>query len=266
MANTRMISSLIWEDDLFTSLTMFERLVWIGIITACADDQGRFQDNANLIIAKVFPLDDINKADIEAALNRFAATGKLHRYIAKGKKLAQITNWWKHQKPRWAGASNYPPPDKWIDRERYHTAGNVISEKNWKLQGGYKEGYLATYTTNDVNGDVNGDDDIDGDGDKQHTVAAISRPNVYAVYEREIGALTGTIAGYLDAALKDYPEDWIIEAFQESARQNKRSWAYASAILKNRQAGGTATRDNSNGRKPSKPVDTSLDDLIRSGK
>ena len=44
-----MIVSEMWEDDFFVSLSMIDRLIWIGIISACADDQGRLQDNANLI-------------------------------------------------------------------------------------------------------------------------------------------------------------------------------------------------------------------------
>lgn len=149
------------------------------------------------------------------------------------------------------------PKDEYMRRKR----GNEQREE-------YYDGVLPEVTEPVTNSHVDTDTDTDTDKKRKdiNTAAAISRPNVYSVYEREIGALTGTIANYLDAALKDYPEEWIVEAFQESARQNKRSWAYASAILKNRQAGGTATRDKTNGSKSSKPVDTSLDDLIRSGK
>jgi DnaD/phage-associated family protein len=55
---------------------------------------------------------------------------------------------------------------------------------------------------------------------------------VFKSYECEIGLLTGTIADDIKTALEDYPREWFEKAFQESARQNKRSWKYALAILK----------------------------------
>ena len=63
------------------------------------------------------------------------------------------------------------------------------------------------------------DTDTDKDKDKE-----VQQPqNIFAVYEREIGALTPIIRDELIAAESDYPEEWIISALQESARQNKRN-------------------------------------------
>lgn len=161
MSSRRMITGDIWEDDFFNTLCHFARLLWVGLITGCADDQGRLQDNILLICHKIFPMENIPVHQAEDALNSYAEAGKIVRYTANGKKLIQITNWWKHQTPRWAGKSNYPPPEGWTDRERYHTTGNKIVEKNWKSTGGYIANctgdYIAGYSTNDVN--VNGDDE-----------------------------------------------------------------------------------------------------------
>jgi len=65
-----------------------------------------------------------------------------------------------------------------------------------------------------------------------NTTTGGARPNIFAIYEREIGALTPIIADELIDAEATYPEDWIIAALQESARQNKRNWKYTLAILK----------------------------------
>jgi len=142
MANKRMINGETWEDEFFTTLTIFERLLWLGIITQSADDQGRLRDSAALIRSNVFPLDDITIKNIEDALANYSLAGKIIRYKVDGKNLIQIVNWWKHQKPHWAGASNYPAPDGWIDRERYHGADNKIVLKNWELSGGYVDEYV----------------------------------------------------------------------------------------------------------------------------
>ena len=171
MPSKRMINGYVWEDDFFLSITIFQRLLWIGLITACADDQGRMTDNAAMIRSKVFPVDDISLADIETGIAIFCTVGKIARYTTNGKKAIQIVNWWKHQTPRWAGTSNLPAPDNWTDRERYHTTGNVIIETNWKSKGGYTESYIDICTdgntTSDVNvnGDVNEDEDNDDEVD-----------------------------------------------------------------------------------------------------
>lgn len=64
------------------------------------------------------------------------------------------------------------------------------------------------------------------------------RPEIFTIYEHEIGALTPMIADELIDASGEYSDDWVADALRESARQNKRSWAYARAILKRRKADG----------------------------
>lgn len=79
---------------------------------------------------------------------------------------------------------------------------------------------------------------------------AASAGVVYRSYEKEIGSLTPTIQGKLEGALEDYPEGWIVAAFEEAALNNKRSWKYAEAILKRWKNEGFQTRkpkSNGNG-------------------
>lgn len=137
MANRRMISSELFLDDVFIRLDDITRLVWIGLIVAVADDQGRMQDNYLLIRSQIFPADTKNPARIATSIDTLIKEGLLHRYSKKGKKLLQIINWWKHQTPSWASASAYPAPDKWVDREKYHASGNKVEVKNWDAQGGF---------------------------------------------------------------------------------------------------------------------------------
>ncbi|MFA6358915.1 MAG: hypothetical protein WCY09_09695 [Candidatus Omnitrophota bacterium] len=175
MANKRMINGETWEDEFFTTLTIFERLLWLGIITQSADDQGRLRDSAALIRSNVFPLDDVALKDILTALDKYSKAGKIVRYKADNKELIQIVNWWKHQKPRWAGASNYPAPDGWTDRERYHGANNEMIVKNWELSGGYIADYIDNNISDSLHHDVKDDvkDDIKDD-DEQISTPKIS--------------------------------------------------------------------------------------------
>jgi DnaD/phage-associated family protein len=64
------------------------------------------------------------------------------------------------------------------------------------------------------------------------------RPNIYKVYEQDIGPLTPLIAEALKDAEKSYPNEWIHDAIDRSAKMNKRNWRYIEAILKRWQSEG----------------------------
>lgn len=57
------------------------------------------------------------------------------------------------------------------------------------------------------------------------------RPNVFRLYEQNVGLLTPIIADQLIEATERYPLDWIEEAFAEAVSYNKRNWRYIRAIL-----------------------------------
>jgi DNA replication protein len=58
------------------------------------------------------------------------------------------------------------------------------------------------------------------------------RPNIYRLYETNIGALTPRIADHLKDAEKTYPDGWVEDAIYLAVENNKRSWRYIQAILK----------------------------------
>ncbi|HJX69858.1 MAG TPA: DnaD domain protein [Dehalococcoidia bacterium] len=57
------------------------------------------------------------------------------------------------------------------------------------------------------------------------------KPNIFALYEQNIGLLTPMIAEELKEAEKLYPASWIEEAFKEAVSLNKRNWRYIARIL-----------------------------------
>jgi DnaD/phage-associated family protein len=57
------------------------------------------------------------------------------------------------------------------------------------------------------------------------------RPNIFVLYEQNIGALTPIMAETLMEAEKTYPEDWIEDAFREAVKSNVRKWRYVESIL-----------------------------------
>lgn len=57
------------------------------------------------------------------------------------------------------------------------------------------------------------------------------QPNIFALYEQNIGMLSPIIAEELKEAEKLYPDSWIQAAFREAVDLNKRNWRYISRIL-----------------------------------
>ena len=58
------------------------------------------------------------------------------------------------------------------------------------------------------------------------------RPNVFKLYEENIGPLTPMLAEALKDAEQTYPLEWIEQALGEAVKRNKRSWKYVETILR----------------------------------
>jgi DNA replication protein len=78
--------------------------------------------------------------------------------------------------------------------------------------------------------------------------AEATRPNIFVLYEQNIGLLQPLIADELRQAQRDYPAEWIEEAFQLAAEANVRRWSYVRAILERwsteGKSDGTSRRDS----------------------
>jgi DNA replication protein len=66
----------------------------------------------------------------------------------------------------------------------------------------------------------------------------VERPNLFTIYEQNIGPLTPHIADSLRDLEQNYPEEWVVEAIGIAVEQNKRSLAYCEAILRRWQTEG----------------------------
>jgi DNA replication protein len=64
------------------------------------------------------------------------------------------------------------------------------------------------------------------------------RPNIFVLYEQNVGPLTPLLAEELMEAEAAYPASWIEEAFREAVAANVRSWRYIRAILERWAAEG----------------------------
>ncbi len=82
----------------------------------------------------------------------------------------------------------------------------------------------------------------------------MERPNIFILYEQNVGVLTPLLADQLRDTEKSYPPEWIDEAFDIAVAANKRSLRYIQAILKRwetegKNSGETRERDSAESRR-----------------
>ena len=80
----------------------------------------------------------------------------------------------------------------------------------------------------------------------------IERPNIFRLYEENIGPLTPLIADALKDAEELYSDEWIAEVIEIAVKNNKRNWKYCEAILKRwKEEGKHGKKDQQNSGKDS---------------
>jgi DnaD/phage-associated family protein len=81
----------------------------------------------------------------------------------------------------------------------------------------------------------------------------VSRPNVYALYESNIGMITPMVAEELRSAEEEFPSDWLEAAIREAVKSNARKWRYVLAVLERWKRDGRGDRVSGEpGRHPEK--------------
>ena len=68
-------------------------------------------------------------------------------------------------------------------------------------------------------------------GEPLPAATGVRLPNIFALYEENIGTITPLVAEELQEAEKHYPAAWVEAAFKEAVTNNKRSWRYVEKIL-----------------------------------
>ena len=92
-------------------------------------------------------------------------------------------------------------------------------------------------------------------------------PDIFTLYEQNIGMLTPIIAEELSEAEKLYPVNWIRDAIKEAVALNKRNWRYIAAILERWAAegrsDGTYRRDSAKKEDPDKYIKGKYGHIVR---
>jgi DnaD/phage-associated family protein len=87
---------------------------------------------------------------------------------------------------------------------------------------------------------------VRGQAGRPHGVstAPLERPEIFRLYEENIGPLTPLIADALKDAEQTFSTKWVAEAIEIAVKNNKRSWRYCEAILKRWKEEGRAEKQN----------------------
>lgn len=88
--------------------------------------------------------------------------------------------------------------------------------------------------------------------DQPAMVLEVERPNIFRMYEENIGPLTPMISDMLRDAEQTYHQDWIEDAIRIAIKNNVRNWRYIEAILRSWQEegrDGTHRRDSEKDRR-----------------
>lgn len=108
MAKIRMIKTEVRTSEKVASWPLEVRYFWI-LFWGYVDDHGKGKDNALLIKADCFPLDEnITAETIEKWLSILADSGVIVRYEVDGTRYVAVKNWGEHQKPQHPGKDIYP--------------------------------------------------------------------------------------------------------------------------------------------------------------
>jgi DnaD/phage-associated family protein len=81
------------------------------------------------------------------------------------------------------------------------------------------------------------------------------RPNIFRLYEENVGPLTPLMADVLREAEKVYPVNWLEEAFSIAVQRNARSWRFVEAVLKRWKEEGRDEQDRRDVKKDRRRYD-----------
>lgn len=129
MARRRMIDPNIWLSEDVSKLSIFERLLFIGMFSH-ADDEGRGRASPALLRSLIFPYDDIPLNQIEEGLDNIKERINVVFYEIEGSSYYQFTNWNKWQRVDKPQPSLIPSYEEAIERNNSENDSKNHSKNN----------------------------------------------------------------------------------------------------------------------------------------
>lgn len=192
----------------------FCRVIWL-LLPLILDSEGRGIDLPAWVCSRMFPLRRVDEDKVKESFDFFESRGMIVRYKVDGRSYFYCVNWTAYQSgTEKEAASVLPSPQESVksrsrvDPEPVHVAASASVYES-----------VSEFESE-------------------------KRPEIFKVYEQEIGALTPAVADKLTDAEKEYPDGWVADALKESALNNARNWKYAEAILRRWKSEGRGGKRN----------------------
>jgi DNA replication protein len=99
--------------------------------------------------------------------------------------------------------------------------------------------------------------------DSEPVTLLVERPNIFVLYEQNIGALTPMIVDELKDAEQTYPMRWIEDAIRIAVENNARKWRYVQTILERWRLEGKQETDGINRRDTQKELRQQIPDDLK---
>lgn len=216
MPNRILKESICTSEDV-EAMDMFTEVFFYRLLVNC-DDYGRMDARPAILRAKLFPLREVEPAEMERALARLVQLGCVRRYAVRGQPYIWVPAWGAHQRVRTVRAK-YPGPDDAEDGGLPQAAadgGGLRPESNPN----------QSETESEAESEAEGQAGAAGLEAVAAAAAAMGMP--FLKKDREI-------AGALAQA---YTEPWVLEAMARAADGPSRTWRYVRGILKRWQEKG----------------------------
>lgn len=134
MARIRSLKPDYFLDEGLSEVSLEAHFLLSGLWTV-ADRAGRLEDRPRRIKVQVFPYRDV---DVDRALGELAAAGYVVRYEAAGKRLLQVADWERDQRPHFKEAESLFPAPAYDYTEHQPGPGIIADEpgKHSKMSPG----------------------------------------------------------------------------------------------------------------------------------
>jgi len=207
VARGRMISKAISLDEKVDSLSDdTARLLFTWMIPHL-DCEGRIYGEAKVFRSIVAPRRNYSIKKVEKILTELKKTGLIERYSINGNTYISVPNFQKHQTGlRKDKESQSQIPANTADKRRSED-GLTPPQVKVKVK--------------------------DKEEDKEEGSSSPSKQNVLDCYERNLGSASEDMEREIELATNIYSASWVIDAIQESVKQNHRAWTYVAGILNN---------------------------------
>ncbi len=178
MARIRSVSPALRTSETCAGWDRETRYTWV-LLWGYLDDYGLGVDNAKVIAADCYPLDDdVTAPMMRAWLDQYEGSGSTCHYEFEGKRYLHVLNWSEHQKPQHPSKARIVPcPQHEAGAHRKWLSDRAADQA--KVSGNPHEGFVSVSPTSRGGGEVSWElsDGVEGG---QSSGAATAKPPLYA--------------------------------------------------------------------------------------